>query len=94
MRGAKNKFELEINNIKKSRAQRSGPILLVFLKKMFVIDDIFVGISRLRAVVLYELQAALSAYSRKKYLSGEISQTHLKNIYKVRTFRKKYSLFH
>ncbi len=42
-----------------------------------------IGISRLRAVVLYELQSALSQYARKKYHSGEITQAHLKNIYKV-----------
>jgi len=45
------------------------------------------GISRLRAVVLYELQSALAQYARRKYLNGEITQAHLKNIYQVRKWQ-------
>ena len=43
----------------------------------------FAGISRLRGVVMYELQSTLSAYARRKYGNGEISVDHLKNILKV-----------
>lgn len=42
------------------------------------------GISRLRGVVMYELQSTLSAYARRKYGNGEISVDHLRNILKVR----------
>ena len=38
------------------------------------------GISRLRGVVMYELQSTLSTYARRKFSSGEISVDHLKNI--------------
>lgn len=41
------------------------------------------GISRLRGVVMYELQSTLSAYARRKYGNGEISVDHLRNILKV-----------
>ena len=41
------------------------------------------GISRLRGVVMYELQSTLSTYAKRKYSSGEISLEHLKNILKV-----------
>ena len=41
------------------------------------------GISRLRGVVMYELQSTLSTYARRKFSSGEISVEHLKNILKV-----------
>ena len=44
---------------------------------------LFPGISRLRGVIMYELQSTLSAYARKKFSSGEISTDHLKNIMKV-----------
>ena len=47
----------------------------------------FLGISRLRGVVMYELQSTLSTYAKRKYSSGEISVEHLKNILKVRFFR-------
>jgi len=40
------------------------------------------GISRLRGVIMYELQGVLSAYARRKFSSGEISTDHLKNIMK------------
>lgn len=40
----------------------------------------FTGISRLRGVVLYELQSTLSIYARRKFNRGEISLQHLKNI--------------
>merc|ERR1711983_128618 len=40
------------------------------------------GISRLRGVIMYELQSTLSAYARRKFSSGEISTDHLKNIMK------------
>ena len=45
---------------------------------------LFLGISRLRGVVMYELQSTLSTYAKRKYSSGEISVEHLKNILKVR----------
>ena len=41
------------------------------------------GISRLRGVIMYELQSTLAAYARRKFSSGEISVDHLKNILKV-----------
>ena len=43
------------------------------------------GISRLRGVIMYELQSTLAAYARRKFSSGEISVDHLKNILKVIT---------
>ena len=43
------------------------------------------GISRLRGVIMYELQGVLSAYARRKFSSGEISTDHLKNIMKVQS---------
>jgi hypothetical protein len=47
------------------------------------------GISRLRGVVMYELQSTLSTYARRKFSSGEISVDHLKNILKeVRKYLK------
>ena len=52
----------------------------------------FTGISRLRGVVMYELQSTLSTYARRKYSSGEISLEHLKNILKVRHFEKNSSI--
>ncbi len=42
------------------------------------------GISRLRGVILYELQATLAAYARRKFSAGEISAEHMRNIMKVR----------
>ena len=47
------------------------------------------GISRLRGVVMYELQSTLSAYAKRKFSNGEISVDHLKNILKeVRKYLK------
>jgi len=47
------------------------------------------GISRLRGVIMYELQSTLAAYARRKFSSGEISVDHLKNILKeVRKYLK------
>ena len=42
------------------------------------------GISRLRGVILYELQATLACYARRKFSAGEISVDHMKNVMKVR----------
>lgn len=54
-----------------------------------VANKISPGISRLRGVVMYELQSTLSAYARRKFSSGEISVDHLKNILKeVRKYLK------
>ena len=41
------------------------------------------GISRLRGVILYELQATLACYARRKFSAGEISVDHMKNVMKV-----------
>ena len=51
---------------------------------IFLMKFLFLGISRLRGVVMYELQSTLSTYAKRKYSSGEISVEHLKNILKVR----------
>ena len=40
------------------------------------------GISRLRGVILYELQATLACYARRKFSAGEISVDHMKNVMK------------
>jgi len=40
------------------------------------------GISRLRGVILYELQATLATYARRKFSAGEISTDHMKNVMK------------
>jgi len=40
------------------------------------------GISRLRGVILYELQATLACYARRKFSAGEISTDHMKNVMK------------
>jgi len=40
------------------------------------------GISRLRGVILYELQATLACYARRKFSAGEISADHMKNVMK------------
>uniref|UniRef100_A0A0K2TV79 Protein msta n=2 Tax=Lepeophtheirus salmonis TaxID=72036 RepID=A0A0K2TV79_LEPSM len=45
-----------------------------------VANKISPGVSRLRGVVMYELQATLAAYARKKFSNGEISSDHMKNI--------------
>ena len=53
------------------------------------LNFLILGISRLRGVVMYELQSTLSAYARRKFSSGEISVDHLKNILKeVRKYLK------
>jgi hypothetical protein len=49
-----------------------------------VANRISPGISRLRGVILYELQATLAAYARRKFSAGEISAEHMRNIMKVR----------
>jgi hypothetical protein len=48
-----------------------------------VANRISPGISRLRGVILYELQATLAAYARRKFSAGEISAEHMRNIMKV-----------
>ena len=58
-------------------------------KSRHVFKFLILGISRLRGVVMYELQSTLSAYARRKFSSGEISVDHLKNILKeVRKYLK------
>ena len=52
--------------------------------KKILMKFFLLGISRLRGVVMYELQSTLSTYAKRKYSSGEISVEHLKNILKVR----------
>jgi len=47
-----------------------------------VANTISPGISRLRGVILYELQATLAAYARRKFSSGEISTDHMRNVMK------------
>ena len=39
---------------------------------------------RLRGVILYELQATLACYARRKFSAGEISTDHMKNVMKVK----------
>ena len=51
----------------------------IFIKEIFYIS----GVSRLRGVVLYELQDSLTKYAKQKYAEGEISKDHILNIYKV-----------
>ncbi|XP_059080640.1 SET domain-containing protein SmydA-8-like isoform X1 [Tigriopus californicus] len=54
-----------------------------------IANTISPGISRLRGVILYELQATLSSYARKKFTKGEITPEHLKNIMQeVRNYLK------
>ena len=50
---------------------------------MNVINIISPGISRLRGVVLYELQKALFLYAKRKYNCSTISLEHLQNIVEV-----------
>ena len=44
------------------------------------------GVSRLRGVILYELQATLAAYARRKFSAGEISTDHMRTVMKVQSF--------
>lgn len=54
-----------------------------------IANTISPGISRLRGVILYELQATLSSYARKKFTKGEITPEHLINIMQeVRNYLK------
>ena len=41
------------------------------------------ALRRLRGVILYELQATLATYARRKFSAGEISTDHMKNVMKV-----------
>lgn len=52
------------------------------LELLEVANRISPGISRLRGVILYELQATLAAYARRKFSAGEISAEHMRNIMK------------
>jgi len=52
------------------------------LELLDVANRISPGISRLRGVILYELQATLAVYARRKFSSGEISVEHMRNIMK------------
>lgn len=54
----------------------------ICMELLEVANRISPGISRLRGVILYELQATLSAYARRKFSSGEISTEHMNNIMK------------
>lgn len=54
------------------------------LELVNVANIISPGISRLRGVILYELQKTLSLYSKNKYTKGEITLDHLVNILQVR----------
>jgi len=54
----------------------------IALELLEVANRISPGISRLRGVILYELQATLAAYARRKFSAGEISAEHMKNIMK------------
>ena len=51
---------------------------------LILFRTLILGISRLRGVIMYELQSTLAAYARRKFSSGEISVDHLKNILKVK----------
>ena len=53
------------------------------IELMNVVNVISPGISRLRGVVLYELQKALFLYAKRKYENSEISLVHMINILKV-----------
>ena len=59
-------------------------LLQIGLELLEVANRISPGISRLRGVILYELQATLAAYARRKFSAGEISAEHMRNIMKVR----------
>jgi len=54
----------------------------IALELLEVANCISPGISRLRGVILYELQATLAAYARRKFSAGEISSEHMRNIMK------------
>jgi len=54
----------------------------IALELLEVANRISPGVSRLRGVILYELQATLSTYARRKFSAGEISSDHMKNIMK------------
>ena len=43
----------------------------------------YTALRRLRGVILYELQATLATYARRKFSAGEISTDHMKNVMKV-----------
>ena len=43
-------------------------------------------VTRLRGVILYELQATLACYARRKFSAGEISTDHMKSVMKVKCF--------
>ena len=58
-------------------------IVQIALELLEVANCISPGISRLRGVILYELQATLAAYARRKFSAGEISSEHMRNIMKV-----------
>ena len=45
----------------------------------------YTALRRLRGVILYELQATLATYARRKFSAGEISTDHMKNVMKVRS---------
>jgi len=47
-----------------------------------VANKISPGVSRLRGVILYELQATLAAYARRKFSAGEISTDHMRTVMK------------
>ena len=49
-----------------------------------VVNVLSPGISRLRGVVLYELQKAIFLYAKRKYIRKEISLDHMMNVLKVR----------
>jgi hypothetical protein len=62
-------------------------LLQIGLELLEVANRISPGISRLRGVILYELQATLAAYARRKFSAGEISAEHMRNIMKVQYTR-------
>ena len=53
------------------------------IELMNVVDVLSPGISRLRGVVLYELQKALLLYAKEKFTKEEIELDHMINILKV-----------
>jgi len=70
------------------------------IELMNVVNVLSPGISRLRGVVLYELQKALFLYAKRKFDRTEISLEHIVNVLKVRirinVFKniEKYNFFH
>jgi hypothetical protein len=74
-------------NLEREEEIMTDTLLQIGLELLEVANRISPGISRLRGVILYELQATLAAYARRKFSAGEISAEHMRNIMKVQYTR-------